>query len=64
MAQANPTKGTLDAKEHEDDLEAQRKKRAESAIEKSSTTHGGDKMEQVPIEDEYSVQEGKSKEDE
>ena len=52
-AQANPTKATLDAEEHEKDLEAQRKKRKESAEEKSSTTHGGDPIEQIPIEGEY-----------
>jgi hypothetical protein len=51
--QANPTHSTLDAAEHERDLEAQRKQRKESAELKSSTTHGGDQIGQIPIEDEY-----------
>lgn len=69
QVKANPTKATLDAAEHEADLESQRQKRKDSTIEnttgnvtaerKSATDDGN--CEEQSVDDEYSVQEGKKR---
>lgn len=62
-AQANPTKATLDAEEHERDLEEQRRKRKDSAVEQSST-EGGAKVRQLNLptskENDYPFDEAES----
>lgn len=66
LASANPTHATLDAVEHEQDLEAQRLKRKDSAVEianpandaRKSASDNGDKTEQ-DISSEYPMVEGK-----
>lgn len=65
---ANPTKSTLDSIEHEADLEDQRKKRAESAVDvpnpaneaRKAGTDDGDKQPD-DYSDEYPMKEGKAR---
>ena len=69
QVKANPTHITLDALEHEADLEQQRQKRKDSAIpieapayvpKKTDLAADGEKKSQS-VDDEYSMKEGRKK---
>lgn len=69
QVKANPTKATLDAEEHAQDLMNQRKKRADSTIQidnpandaRKSCSDDGDKSEQ-DLSDEYPMEDMKTQE--
>ena len=69
-AKANPTHSTLDAVDHEQDLEAQRQKRKDSAIpifnsanfSRKSGVDNGNKQSQ-DVSDEYPIEEAEKQKD-